>query len=349
MNEYNVVKGNKNCSANELSILLDTLRNTLRQVVTEYNLSHKHIVELIHNYIQDFSLDLPEYRLFYTFSGDSVVRIHTSFHDFLLKHRYSISEFRNMVLYIESYGANILSNHPKLKEVLYIYELQDMETLSSHVRRVIEYQHFLENIRMNKEYIAKHIINSTINERKVLGTHKAYAGLLYLPNVEFCIVITNYTLESIKEIYNYCQEQEIESSLQSERKTILTYIPCHREDVYNDMMNTFGELYKKEWFKRKGPFFDLFERYPNTDPGVWNSQPIYDSLGIQYLITKAYEQDFKPIVNYNNDVLRMAYLRFGMICAFVNSENIGIIDIPHYYDHSYISEKNVTIVSKFIL
>lgn len=334
-----------NNSANELSKLLDSFKNTLHQIVTEYKLSHTNVIELVNSYIHDFSIDLPDYKVISSLNGVTTIKIHKSFHEYLSKNNYSVNDIRNMVLYIESYGAYILANYPKLKEVLYIYELQDMETLACHVRRVLEYERFLENIRINKEYIKKTVSTNTYFH----GSQKAYVGLLYLPHVEFIMVISNYTLESIKEICEYNQEEDIKTSLESEKQYILSHIPSHRKDVYDDIITTFNELYKKEWFKRKGPFFDIFEIYPNTDPGLWNSQIFYDSLGIQYLIAKAYEQDCKPITDFDKHTLNMTYLRFGIVCAFLNSDDIGILDVPYYCDYQYLKEKNISIITKFTL
>lgn len=333
---------NSNIS-NELVSILDKFNDLLKMLITEYHITHADILDYINECILDYSCELQEYTMLISYNGCNYINIHDNFKTFLIKNQeFPLIDIKKLTLLLTDYGECILNDHPKLKEILYIYESNYIEMLSSRIRNIIELQRILDNMKINKEYI------KTLNEKDVFGNLIANVSLLYYSNCEFISIINNYTYLSIISLLNTNEEPYFKASILNQKISIKEHYKHENIDImYNDIIKSFVNHNKWQWFKRNGPFFDLFNNKPYNDPGMWNSQNIYDSLGIQYLIEKAYEKEVNliPIDKYDKNILNNTYLKFGIICGLIEHSNIGICKFPHYYDFNFY-KGDLTIITK---
>lgn len=329
-----------NMESREMVKTMNSFTDLLRILITEYNISHKQLVEYMNECIEDFSADMPYYKILYTIRKSNNNKVHDKFNEFIVCDIDRLNA-HTIVYNVEKYGQYVLEFHPKLKEVLYIYEVNHIDAISKNLRYIIDVQNMIDNVANNKNYI------ETLTQNMfAYGQEIADFNILYLPHVEFLMITKLFTFESLKKIATHKHEIDLQTMLVYEQERILNQIPMQREDVYSDMLETFRKRSKHEWFKRRGPFYDIFQNYNEDDPGMWNSQHMYDSLGIQYLIEKANEKDFAPIQEFDNDVLQTVYIRFGILCAFLEHKNIWYLDVPYYYDKQLFLGKEYDIIEK---
>lgn len=300
--------------SNTVDIVKGHLINNVKDLIVNLGVSHREIINDIHNAVIELGNELPKTQVLYNgvYGGYGLSK---AFLDYVAKHdpeldqndlgEYS-KEFRiEAVKHIVPFGLEVLHKYPFLKDLLVIYHHYNFNTILNNISSTHYNEKTLQAFYKRKKELENILSipalhgNKTVrsnwfdNEDSNSENDKTYEdNKLSLYDIAHYTYITlgGYTKETYEKAIEYINK-EIETKLKYNEDYKSKCLECNiTEEMFNDIKQVVYDIKKEEEYTKKKydiSFIDAINKYGIYDHKVWECQSRYNSLAMQYLLIKS--------------------------------------------------------------
>lgn len=351
------------------------LINNVKDLIVNLGVSHKEILNDIHNAVVELGKSLPRIQVLYNSAyggyglSNAFMKYIEKYEPELEKHelgKYS-KEFRiEAVKHILPFGLEILKQYPFLIHLLVIYNHYNFNTILDNISSIHFNETTLELFYNRKEQLESILTNPTLH-----GNNKASVNwidddsesesdskydkvsLYDIAHYKYHSLI-GFTKETYEKAIEYITK-EIETKLNNNEKYKAKCIECNiTEEMFNDIKQVVFNIKKEEEHTRDKydiSFIDAIEKYGIYDNKVWKSQNRYNKNAMQYLLIKSknyipQDTDGKHFLDFalsnkyitiNTDDYNNIVKAFALECASSRYCSLKIGEVPQYVSW-YIGE-----------